>query len=81
MTLDTFAGELKGTSYDVISIEGHTDRLGTAAYNQKLSAERADSVKSYLVSSGCVDATKISATAKGEIQPDRRVVVEVTGAR
>ena len=27
MTLDTFAGELKGTSYDVISVEGHTDRL------------------------------------------------------
>ena len=103
MALDTFAGELKGTSYDVISVEGHTDRLGTAAHNQKLSAERADSVKSYLVSSGGVDATKISATAKGEtqpvtqaddckgnkatakliacLQPDRRVVVEVTGAR
>lgn len=69
MALDTFAGELKGTSYDVISVEGHTDRLGTAAYNQKLSAERADSVKSYLVSSGGVDGTKISATAKGETQP------------
>lgn len=103
MTLDTFAGELKGANYDVISVEGHTDRLGTAAHNQKLSAERADSVKSYLVSSGGVDATKISATAKGEtqpvtqaddckgnkatakliacLQPDRRVVVEVTGAR
>jgi OmpA-OmpF porin, OOP family len=103
MALDTFAGELKGTNYDVISVEGHTDRLGTAAYNQKLSAERADAVKSYLVSSGGVDSTKISATAKGEtqpvtqaddckgnkatakliacLQPDRRVVVEVTGTR
>ncbi|MEQ1535942.1 MAG: OmpA family protein [Burkholderiaceae bacterium] len=69
MALDTFAGELKGTIYDVISVEGHTDRLGTAAYNEKLSAERADSVKSYLVSSGGVDSTKISATAKGETQP------------
>ena len=102
MALDTFAGELKGTSYDLISVEGHTDRLGTAAYNQKLSAERANAVKSYLINSG-VDSTKISATAKGEtqpitqaddckgnkatakliacLQPDRRVVVEVTGTR
>jgi OOP family OmpA-OmpF porin len=53
----------------VITVEGHTDRLGTSAYNQKLSQQRADSVKAYLVVSDKLDASKINTVAKGESMP------------
>lgn len=67
--LDGFAKELAGTRFDMINVEGHTDRLGTPAYNQRLSLQRADAVKSYLVSNGQVDAAKITAVGKGETTP------------
>lgn len=37
---------------DSVVIEGHTDRMGSQQYNQKLSEKRADAVKAYLVSKG-----------------------------
>lgn len=64
--LDTFSKELQGTQFDLITVEGHADRLGSSNYNQKLSTERAESVKYYLVNSGGVDAAKITAIGKGE---------------
>ena len=67
--LDRFAKELVGTQFEVITVEGHTDRLGSEAYNQKLSSRRAESVKTYLVSSDGVDSTKIRAIGKGESAP------------
>ncbi len=67
--LDTFTGELKGTQFDAITVEGHTDRLGTTEYNQKLSVERAEAVKAYLVSPGGVDPAKITAVGKSESDP------------
>jgi OOP family OmpA-OmpF porin len=67
--LDTFATETAGTSYDVITVEGHTDRLGTTAYNQKLSEERAEAVKSYLLSTGKFDAAKLKSVGMSETQP------------
>jgi len=67
--LDTFARETIGTSYDVITVEGHTDRLGTEAYNQKLSLERAEAVKAYLVSKGAIDGSRVKAVGVGESQP------------
>ena len=70
--LDTFTRELKGSQYEVISVEGHTDRLGSPAYNQKLSTKRAESVKDYLVTSGGIDAAKISAVGKGESMPSTK---------
>ena len=94
---------IKGTEFDVVTVEGHTDRLGSSAYNQRLSTQRAEAVKAYLVSSGGIPGTKVSAIGKGKtmpvtkaadcagskptpkliacLQPDRRVVVEVTGTR
>lgn len=67
--LDTFARELDGARFDTVSVEGHTDRLGTEAYNQALSQSRADAVKTYLASHGRIDPMKISAVGKGEGSP------------
>ena len=69
MALDKFVGELSGANYQMITVEGYTDRLGSAAYNQRLSLQRAEAVKSYLVESGRVDAAKISAVGKGASDP------------
>jgi OOP family OmpA-OmpF porin len=70
--LDTFARELQGTQYDSITVEGHTDRLGTTAYNQTLSQQRADAVKAYLVSSSGIAAAKITAVGKSESAPETK---------
>ena len=67
--LDGFAKQLQGTRFDVITVEGHTDRLGSTAYNQRLSEQRANSVKSYLVTTGGVDGGKVSAVGKSESNP------------
>lgn len=67
--LDGFSRELAGSQFELITVEGHTDRLGSLAYNQKLSMERAESVKAYLVNEGRLDGSKISAVGKGETTP------------
>jgi OOP family OmpA-OmpF porin len=67
--LDKFAAELNGTEYDHVTIEGHTDRIGTHAYNEKLSLQRADAVKEYLVSRDAIPANKITTVGKGSTQP------------
>jgi OOP family OmpA-OmpF porin len=67
--LDTFSSELKGARFEVITVEGHTDRLGSTDYNQKLSMERAEAVKAYLVAPGGVDGAKINTVGKGEAEP------------
>ncbi|MEP6885430.1 MAG: OmpA family protein, partial [Gammaproteobacteria bacterium] len=67
--LDRFATELVGTKYGTITVEGYTDRLGTDAYNQRLSEQRAESVKAYLVQSKGIEAAKISAVGRGESSP------------
>lgn len=51
-----------------IIINGHTDRLGSQAYNQKLSERRAMAVSDYLVSQG-VAAEKIETMGMGKTQP------------
>jgi len=67
--LDKFAKELTGTQFDTIAVEGHTDRLGSSAFNQRLSEQRALAVKAYLVDSGRLDPLKISTAGKGETVP------------
>lgn len=67
--LDTFANELRGTRFNTISVEGNTDRLGSEAYNQKLSEQRALAVKAYLINTAGMDASRISALGKGESNP------------
>lgn len=58
--LDKFAADLKGANFDVITVTGHTDRIGSHAYNLKLSTRRAEAVSTYLVSAG-IPADKIAA--------------------
>jgi OOP family OmpA-OmpF porin len=67
--LNKFAQELQGMRFERITVEGHTDRLGTSAYNEKLSQRRAEAVKSYLTKTGGIDPAKVSAVGKGETQP------------
>jgi outer membrane protein OmpA-like peptidoglycan-associated protein len=53
---------------DRVTITGYTDRLGTEAYNQKLSERRAAAVKSYLVGKG-VASGRLDAIGRGEANP------------
>ncbi|MDH2918741.1 MAG: OmpA family protein, partial [Sideroxydans sp.] len=66
--LDKFATELKGAKYEVITITGHTDRIGSSAANMKLSTRRAESVRSYLIASAGIPADKVTAKGMGGTQ-------------
>ncbi|MEZ0331604.1 MAG: OmpA family protein, partial [Methylophilaceae bacterium] len=61
---------------ELVLITGHTDKIGDAGYNQKLSERRANSVKKYLVSQG-IEESRLHAVGKGEAEP----AVEVKGLR
>jgi OOP family OmpA-OmpF porin len=90
--LDDLVGKVKGISLEVIIAVGHTDSVGTDAYNQKLSVRRAEAVKAYLVSKG-IEKNRVYTEGKGEKQPvadnktsqgrakNRRVEIEVVGTR
>ncbi len=90
--LDDLASKLNGLNLEVIIAVGHTDSVGSDAYNQKLSIRRAEAVKGYLVNKG-VDAKRVYTEGKGEKQPvatnktaagraqNRRVEIEVVGTR
>ncbi|MDT4869193.1 Outer membrane porin F [compost metagenome] len=68
--LDTIANRLKGEAAGTeLNISGHTDSVGSDAYNQKLSERRANAVASYLVDSGISASSIKSVTGYGETQP------------
>ena len=89
-SIDDAIGKMKDIDVEMIIATGHTDSIGTDAYNQKLSERRATSVKEYMVSKGVV-AAKITILGKGETQPvatnktnegrakNRRVDIEFKG--
>jgi OOP family OmpA-OmpF porin len=66
--LDDVAARLAVSQYNRITVVGHTDRIGTVAYNQKLSERRAHAMADYLVAKG-VEAQKIAASGLGERNP------------
>jgi OOP family OmpA-OmpF porin len=90
--LDDLANKIRDINLEVVIAIGHTDSIGSDAYNQRLSVRRAESVKAYLVSKG-VEPNRIYTEGKGEKQPvasnktregrakNRRVEIEVIGTR
>ena len=66
--LDDAAAKLRNMNVNSITVTGHTDYVGTDAYNQKLSERRAATVKGYLVDKG-VNSGVIQTQGKGESQP------------
>jgi OmpA-OmpF porin, OOP family len=89
-SLDSLLGKIKNLKLEVVIAVGHTDAIGTVAYNQKLSIRRANAVKKYLVSKG-IEQNRIYVEGKGKSQPvadnktkegrakNRRVEIEVVG--
>lgn len=68
--LDKLLVELKDVNVQSIQVTGHTDRLGTQAYNTKLSTRRAESVRDYLVQVGGVSAGQVTVAGAGSTQPE-----------
>ena len=66
--LDKVAATLKEYDKTVIEVAGHTDSVGSDAYNQQLSEKRANSVASYLSSHGVMH-TRIVTVGAGEAHP------------
>ena len=66
--LDLISPIIKKYANSNFLIEGHTDTSGPKAFNQVLSERRAESVKSYLVSSGIAE-TRLSTVGYGEERP------------
>jgi len=90
--LDDLVSKMGGLNLEVIIAVGHTDAVGSDAYNQGLSIRRSEAVKAYLVSKG-VERNRVYTEGKGEKQPvadnkttegrakNRRVEIEVVGTR
>jgi OmpA-OmpF porin, OOP family len=90
--LDDLVNKIRGITLEVVIAVGHTDSIGSDAYNMKLSLRRAEAVKAYLVSRG-IAPNRIYTEGKGERQPiadnrtregrakNRRVEIEVVGTR
>jgi OOP family OmpA-OmpF porin len=84
--------KIRGVNLEVIIAVGHTDSIGSDAYNQRLSVRRAEAVKAFLVSKG-IERNRVYTEGKGEKQPvadnrtkegrakNRRVEIEVVGTR
>ena len=66
--LDELVSKAKAIKLEVILVVGHTDRIGSDAYNQKLSERRSAAVKEYLVAKG-IEANRVYTEGKGEKQP------------
>jgi len=100
-SLDNLVGKIKGEyiNLDRINVIGHADPLGNDTINERLSSERAITVRDYLLLNG-LQGTRITGEGRGSRepvvttcgrvqspasvlcnQPNRRVVVEITGAR
>ena len=88
--LDTVAAYLKRNSDVEVTIDGHTDNVGTEKFNNSLSVKRAEATKKYLVSKGIAANRLVTAgfgftqpiadnkTAEGR-QKNRRIEIRIKG--
>ena len=67
--IDNLSGVMKDYPDLKVVIEGHTDSVGTKAYNKNLSQERADAVKNYMVEKNGIDSNRIATEGFGEEKP------------
>jgi len=66
--LDAIVDVMKSAGKMTLEIQGHTDNVGSATYNKKLSQQRADSGRAYLVEHG-VEVHRLVAVGYGMAQP------------
>lgn len=66
--LDKVVDKMQSAEAARFTIVGHTDSVGSAASNKRLSLRRAGAVKDYLVSQG-IDAERLSVVGYGELEP------------
>ncbi|WP_370526495.1 OmpA family protein [Pantoea sp. Ap-967] len=66
--LQSLLPRLNGLGVNKIKVVGHTDSVGSDAYNQKLSERRAASVAEYLISQGLAPQ-KVTSEGHGESEP------------
>lgn len=67
--LDPIAKRLEANPQAELVVVGHTDSKGKEAYNQKLSVERAQKVANFLVAEYNLDANRVRAEGRGELDP------------
>ena len=67
-SLDRIVEGLRGQPSMALLIEGHTDSIGSDAYNAALSQSRAEAAQAYLIQSG-IDPMRLQARGLGESQP------------
>jgi len=78
--LDQVAQVLRDQPTMKVAVEGHTDALGAAAMNMKLSQARAEEVRAYLVKKG-IAAERLEATGFGQTKPIASNKTEIGRAR
>src|SRR3990170_4766387 len=66
--LDRLVAFMKQNKDKKAALSGHTDSIGTEAYNKKLSERRVNSVKNYVVKKG-VESSRVSGQGFGESKP------------
>ena len=66
--LDKLVAQLADVKYGTILVVGHTDRIGSAKYNQALSERRANAVRNYLVKAE-IPPSNIRAVGRGKAEP------------
>ena len=67
-SLDNAVAKLRAYAYFQAEVVGHTDNVGSAAHNRRLSRLRAEAVRDYLVQAG-IDSSRIIARGYGEARP------------
>jgi outer membrane protein OmpA-like peptidoglycan-associated protein len=67
--IDNLAASLNNYPNTNIMIIGHTDDVGSDAFNMNLSEQRADSVRTYVINNGVVNPTRLKTVGKGESEP------------